>query len=294
MRFNSPRVLEKLTIIAPGLLGASIGMAAKERSLAHRISVWARKEETRESLASAQWCDESPEAIKDACSGSSLITLCAPVERIIELAERIAPGLDSNPVVTDVGSVKSKLSRHCSAALKGRARFIGSHPMAGSEKSGMDNASADLFEDRTCFITPLEDSEPDAKDTVISFWQDLGCHVLQERPEKHDSIVANVSHLPHLLASTLASYLSTALPESGQFCGNGLKDTTRIASGDPQMWRDIVIQNRPEIIRAIGAFQDELQLFKANIANEEDFAVLQALADGKAFRDELDAKHPQE
>ena len=157
----------------------------------------------------------------------------------------------------------------------------------------MDNASADLFEDHTCFITPLEDSEPDAKDTVISFWKDLGCHELQERPEKHDSIVANVSHLPHLLASTLASYLSTALPESVQFCGNGLKDTTRIASGDPQMWRDIVIQNRPEIIKAIGAFQEELQLLKANIANKEDYAVLQALADGKAFRDELDVEHPE-
>ena len=292
MRFNSPRVIEKLTIIAPGLLGASIGMAAKGRSLAHRISVWARREETRESLASAQWCDESPVSIEDACSGSSLITLCAPVERIIELAQCIAPGLDSNPIVTDVGSVKSKLSRHCSAALEGRARFIGSHPMAGSEKTGMDNASADLFEDRTCFITPLEDSEPDAKDTVGSFWRDLGCHVLQESPEKHDAIVANVSHLPHLLASALASYLSTALPESGQFCGNGLKDTTRIASGDPQMWRDIVIQNRPEIIRAIDAFQDELQRFKSNIANQEDFAVLETLADGKAFRDKLDAEHP--
>ena len=293
MRFKSPRVLKKLTIIAPGLLGASIGLAARERSLAKQISVWARREETRESLASADWCDESPKSIEDACSGSSLIALCAPVERIIELAERIAPSLDSNPIVTDVGSVKSKLSRHCSAALNGRARFIGSHPMAGSEKTGMENAASELFENRTCFVTPLEDSEPDAKNAVKSFWQDLGCHVLEESPEKHDAIVANVSHLPHLLASTLASYLSTALPESGLFCGNGLKDTTRIASGDPQMWRDIVIQNRPEIIRAIDAFQDELQRFRANIANEEDFAVLETLADGKAFRDHLDADQTQ-
>ena len=286
-------MLEKLTIIAPGLLGASIGLAAKERSLARRISVWARRAETRESLASTSWCDESLESIAETCSGSSLIALGAPVERIIELAERIAPTLDSNPVVTDVGSVKSKLSRHCSAALAGRARFIGSHPMAGSEKTGMENASTRLFEDRTCFVTPLEESDPDARDTVKSFWQDLGCHVIQENPERHDSIVANVSHLPHLLASALAGYLSTALPESGQFCGNGLLDTTRIASGDPNMWRDIVIQNRPEIVRAIDAFQDELQRFRTNIANEEDFAVLKTLADGKAFRDQLDAKPKQ-
>lgn len=292
MRFNSFRVLEKLTIIAPGLLGASIGLAARERSLARSISVWARREEARSALASANWCDESPEEIADACAGSSLIALCAPVERIIKLSERIAPGLDSNPIVTDVGSVKSKLSRHCSAALDGRARFIGSHPMAGSEKTGMENACANLFEERTCFVTPLEDSDLDASENVKSFWRDLGCHVIQESPERHDAIVANVSHLPHLLASALASYLSTALPESGLFCGNGLKDTTRIASGNPQMWRDIIIQNRPEIVRAIDAFQDELQRFRANIANEEDFAVLKTLADGKSFRDQLDAGQP--
>lgn len=279
---------EKITVIAPGLLGASIGMAARKRSLAKTISVWARRHEARQALDSADWCDEAPEAIEDACAGSSLIVLCAPVEKIIDLATLIAPSLNSNPIVTDVGSVKSKLSRLCDATLKSKARFIGSHPMAGSEKSGMGNADANLFQGTTCFVTPLEDTGRETIELISDFWSALGSQVLLESPERHDAIVANVSHLPHLIASSLAGYLSTALPTAGQFCGNGLKDTTRIASGDPLMWRDIIVQNRPEIVRALDAFQDELQSLRAAICNEDDFEILKKLADGKTFRDELD------
>ncbi len=280
-------MFEKLTVIAPGLLGASIGMAARNRTLAQSISVWARRAEAREALRSAEWCDSAPESIDEACAGSSFIVLCAPVERINELVTKIAPTLDSNPIVTDVGSVKSKLSRHCHAALESRGRFVGSHPMAGSEKTGMENADANLFEGNTCFVTPFEDTDSEAVDAVSAFWRNLGATVIMESPERHDAIVANVSHLPHLLASSLASYLSTCLPTAGKFCGNGLKDTTRIASGDPQMWRDIIVQNRPEIIRSLDAFQDELQSLRAAISNEDDFAVLEKLAGGKAFRDQL-------
>ncbi len=282
-------MFEKITVIAPGLLGASIGLAAQKRSLASSISVWARREEARDALKSAPWCDDAPEQIEEACDGSALIILCAPVERIIDLAKRIAPSLDSNPIVTDVGSVKSKLTRHCHAALESTGRFVGSHPMAGSEKTGMENADSDLFEGNPCFVTPLEDTDTEAVDRVSEFWTKLGAQVLRETPEQHDAIVANISHLPHLLASALASYLATKLPSAGQFCGNGLKDTTRIASGDPQMWREIVAQNREEIIRSIDAFEDELAYLRSAIANEDDFSVLNKLAEGKAFRDRLDA-----
>ena len=263
-------------------------MAARDRGLAKRIDVWARRSEARQQLVQIDWCDEAPERIEDACSGSDLIVLCAPVERIIDLAQTIAPRLDSKPIVTDVGSVKSELSRACSSALEGKARFVGSHPMAGSEKTGMENADANLFAGRACFVTPLENTDPKALQSVSDFWQALGSTVLVESPERHDAIVANVSHLPHLLASALSTRLAKALPNAAQFCGNGLKDTTRIASGDPGMWREIIMQNRAEIIRALDAFQDELQSLRSSIANEDDFETLKRLADGKSFRDSLD------
>ncbi len=282
-------MFEKITVIAPGLLGASIGMAARDRELAKRIDVWARRPEARRQLAQSNWCDEAPERIEDACSGSDLIILCAPVARIIDLTRTIAPHLDSNPIVTDVGSVKSVISRACSAALDSKARFVGSHPMTGSEKTGMENADANLFVDRACFVTPLEDTDPQALRSVSEFWKALGSSIIVESPERHDAIVANVSHLPHLLASALSTYLAKALPDATRFCGNGLKDTTRIASGDPSMWREIIVQNRAEIIRALDAFQDELQSLRSSIANEDDFETLKRLADGKSFRDSLDA-----
>ena len=264
-------------------------MAVHNRELAKRIAVWARRPEAREQLAQTNWCDDAPEAIGDACSGSDLIVLCAPVERIIDLARTIAPHLDSNPIVTDVGSVKSELSRACSAAFESKARFVGSHPMAGSEKTGMENADSDLFVDRVCFVTPFEKTDSETERIVSGFWRALGSSVISESPERHDAIVANVSHLPHLLASTLSTHLANAFPDAAKYCGNGLRDTTRIASGDPAMWREIISQNRVEILRSIDSFQDELQGVRAVIANENDFETLAKLADGKAFRDALDA-----
>jgi len=263
-------------------------MAVHSRKLANSISVWARRPEARAELAAKEWIDSAPDSIEEACSKSDLIILCAPVERIIEIARTIAPSLDSNPIVTDVGSVKSELSRSCSAALEGKARFIGSHPMAGSEKTGMNNATDDLFENRTCFVTPLENSDTDAVECVSKFWSDVGSVVISETPERHDAIVANVSHLPHLIASALANHLSRSYPDSKRFCGNGLKDTTRIAAGDPVLWREIISQNRSEILRALSAFEDELHGLRAAIANEDDFETLKRLADGKSFRDGLD------
>ena len=264
-------------------------MAARSKGLADSISVWARRPEARAALASKSWIDSAPESIEEACSGSELIILCAPVERIIEIAERIAPHLDSNPIVTDVGSVKSKLSRACAAALENKARFIGSHPMAGSEKTGMENASSDLFEERTCFVTPMEGSDSEALETVSEFWRRLGSIVISETPERHDAIVANVSHLPHLIASALANHLAHSYPDSKRYCGNGLKDTTRIAAGDPVLWREIISQNRDEILRALSCFEDELHGLRAAIANEDDFETLKRLADGKTFREGLDS-----
>lgn len=286
---NPHSVFDKITVIAPGLLGASICKAARKRSLARQIAVWARRTEAREALLQQDWVDSAPTEIEESCSGSDLVILCAPVKRIIEIAERIAPHLDSNPIVTDVGSVKSALSRACAAALEGKARFVGSHPMAGSEKTGMENAAADLFENRACFVTPFPNADADALKSVSDFWGALGSSVIEKSPEEHDAIVANVSHLPHLIASAIATHLAHSYPDSNRYCGNGLRDTTRIAAGDPTLWREIISQNRDEILRALASFEDELHALRSSIANEDEFEILKRLADGKSFREGLDA-----
>ncbi|MDQ8203693.1 prephenate dehydrogenase/arogenate dehydrogenase family protein [Pelagicoccus sp. SDUM812003] len=280
-------MFDTLTIIAPGLLGASLAMAAHQKKLARKIAIYARRQEAVDALNEQPWCDFASTDLTAACQDSDMIVLCAPVERIITLAEQIAPGLSRNPIVTDVGSVKADIVQRCETALAGKARFVGSHPMAGSEKTGMENACSDLFEQRVCFVTPSHATDPQALQTTVAFWKAVGSTVLEETPDNHDRIVAQVSHLPHLLASALASFLQSSQPRAGDLCGNGLRDTTRIASGHPELWGQIVSQNRKEILRAIADFQSHLSAVSDAIASENDAQVLDMLSRGKQFRDSL-------
>lgn len=280
-------MFQSITIVAPGLLGASLAIAAQEKGLVRNIAIWARRQEVVGSLQGKSWCAHATTDLSEACRGADLIVLCAPVNSIIKLSKQIADFAENNPIITDVGSVKSDIVHQCEAALAGKARFIGSHPMAGSEKTGMENACGDLFEDRSCFVTPSPNSEPDALKQTIAFWKAVGSTVIEETPEKHDEIVAQVSHLPHLIASSLAAFLAPRCPAAADYCGNGLRDTTRVASGSPDLWREIIGQNRQEVLRAIRDYQDHLQSLSSAIANESDFDLLKQLSEGKAFRDQL-------
>ncbi len=280
-------MFQTITIVAPGLLGASLAIAVSEKGLAKNVSIWARRQEAVDSLLEQPWCERASTDLAEACRDSELIVLCAPVNRIITLAEEIATFATHNPIVTDVGSVKADIVQRCESALAGKARFIGSHPMAGSEKTGMENACGDLFDQRSCFVTASPNSDPEALAQTIAFWQAVGSTVIEETPDKHDEIVAQVSHLPHLLASSLATFLAARCPAAANYCGNGLRDTTRVASGSPELWQEIVAQNRHEVLRAIHDFQDHLQNLRAAIANQSDAELLKQLANGKQFRDQL-------
>ncbi|MDX2109290.1 MAG: prephenate dehydrogenase/arogenate dehydrogenase family protein [Verrucomicrobiota bacterium] len=276
-----------LAILAPGLLGASLAQAAKSRSLAKRVVVWARRVETRMDAARQPWCDAVFDTPEEAAAEADFIVLCPPVESIVPLAERIAEALKPHAIVTDVGSTKSLICRYAHKAIHGGAVFVGSHPMAGSEKSGMAHATAELFTRRPCFVTPLDDTPEKAVKTVVHFWRELDMEVTTIAPEAHDEIVANISHLPHVLATVLCTHLAEHNQTWAAFSGQGLADTTRIAAGSPPLWRSIVEQNREEILRSITAFENELHQFKSALANENYFEVLHKLELGKRFRDKL-------
>lgn len=277
-------MLEQLTIIAPGLLGASVARAARERGLAKRITIWARRPEVRLQIAEQPWCDSAPATLAEAVTGANLVVLAAPVTLIVPLAQEIAPHLAPNAIVTDVGSVKGEICRLGHAALHGKAHFVGSHPMAGSEKTGWEHGTADLFVKRTCFVTPLPDSDQAAVETVVRFWRDLGSEVATVTPDEHDEIVAHISHLPQVLASTLCAYLHRKKHAWRNFAGGGLRDTTRIAGSDPQLWRTILEQNRDEVLRALRELQDEVQAFQAALSNRDYHEVTAILERGQAYR----------
>jgi len=280
-------MLDQLTVLAPGLLGGSVARAAKARGAARRIVIWARRAETRLSLAEQPWCNATCETAEEAVKGADMVVIAAPVDMIVPLTRRIAPFLGKGAVVCDVGSVKGEISRLGHEALTSGAHFIGAHPMAGSEKTGWEHGDANLFEGRTCFVTPVASSNPEAIRKAVAFWKELGAEVVTIDPDKHDEIVAHISHLPQVLASSLCAFLSSRDPGWRNFAGGGLRDTTRIASSDPKLWKTILSENRDEVLRALREFQDELQGLQAALANRDYVEVTARLERGRAYRDKF-------
>ncbi len=276
-----------LTILAPGLLGGSVARAARAHGAASRIVLWARRPEARLKLREQPWCDAVADSPEEAVREAGLVVIAAPVDRIVPLARQIAPHLAPGAIVTDVGSVKGEIARVGHAALGERAHFVGSHPMAGSEKTGWEHGSAELFKHRTCFVTPLEASDPAAVATVVRFWKELGGEPVTLSPDQHDEIVAHISHLPQVLATSLSAFLAHQHPAWRNYAGGGLRDTTRIAGSDPHLWRTILEQNRDEVLRALRQYQDELQSFQAALSNRDWLEVVARLERGKAYRDQF-------
>jgi len=264
-------------------------MALKKQGLVERAVAWARRPESRVECEAQPWCDAVYPNPQDAVAEADLVVLCPPVEFVIPLLKDIAGSLKPGALVTDVGSTKSLICREA-RGIDGDWTFVGSHPMTGSEKTGLANGCPDLFPGRACFVTPMADTPPEAADQTVRLWCELGMHVTTTSPEKHDEIVAHISHLPHLLAATLCSYLATQDNDWRNYAGGGLRDTTRVASGDPAMWKAISKHNKEEIIRSLDGFERELQRLRSALYNEQFFEVLNLLEHAKDYRDRLRVK----
>ena len=278
-------VIDHLAILAPGLLGASVARAARARGLAGEITVWARRPEVRAALQSQEWVDQVAESPEEAVSRAQLVVLAAPVDKIIELDRLVAPRLRPGAIVTDVGSVKGPV---CAAAATHTrtqgAVFIGSHPMAGSEKTGWEHGSATLFENRVTFLTPAVDTPAAALSTLENFWRGCGSTVVAVPPLRHDEIVAHISHLPQAVATSLACALADKDGQWRHLAGNGLRDTTRIAASDATMWIEIFQHNREAVLHALTAYEGELVAFRRALEQADWAEVRSRLERGKEWR----------
>ncbi len=280
-------MIDQLAILAPGLLGASVARAARHFGAAKRIVLWARRPEVRLKLKEQPWCDAVADHAADAARGAQLVVVCAPVDQIVPLVQQIAPALAVGAIVTDVGSVKGEICRAGHKAVGRQAHFVGSHPMAGSEKNGWEHGRAELFQGRVTFVTPLPDTDAAAAQQVAAFWHAFGSEVATLEPDLHDEIVAHISHLPQVLASSLCASLARRDPKWRNFAGGGLRDTTRIAGSDPKLWKTILEQNRDEVLRAVRAYQEELHGFERALANRDWFEVQAILERGRAYREQF-------
>jgi prephenate dehydrogenase len=214
--------------------------------------------------------------LQRAVKGAELIVLCTPIAQMRGLVEQMRPAIKRGAIVTDVGSVKGSVVRDLEAIVaRAGAHFVGSHPMAGAEKMGVVAARADLFIGAVCVVTPTRKSNRAAVRKVEQLWKSVGSRLLRIAPEAHDDLVSRSSHLPHVVAAQLSNLiLSPTRPrEQGMLCANGFRDTTRIASGSPEMWRDIALANRQNLSQALEAFTDGLLDFKRALKNGDAQAV---------------------
>jgi prephenate dehydrogenase len=281
-------VIRRLAVIGVGLLGGSVAKAARAHGIAQEVVGIGRDLARLEPARADGALDRATTDLADGVRGADFVVVAAPVLTIEHLLHRVWDALADDAVVTDVGSSKTAIARTAVTLARRRPRtFVGSHPMAGSEKSGYGVARADLFRDALVVVTPTETSPPAAVKTVTAFWEQLGARVVTLDPETHDAAVAAISHLPHLVACALVDAVSRATPDALALAARGFKDTTRIAAGDPTMWQEIFLANRAPMLETLAAFRRSLAELTQLVEDGDAFGLEAALARIKAAREHV-------
>ncbi len=252
-------MFKRIAIIGLGLMGGSLGLAIRQKGLAKVVAGFARRAETRDLSLELGIVDQVFAHPADAVQGADLAVFCTSVSSIPELISVCHTRLAADGVMTDIGSCKVEIVKRVEGLFpRGMVPFIGSHPIAGSELQGIEAASATLYHEALVALTPTRRTAPIARCQVARFWQGLDARVRTLSPQAHDHLLAKTSHLPHLVAALLATCVGRNQPgRVGPFCGTGFFDTTRIAEGDPQLWRDIIRANQSAIQNVLMAFSKE-------------------------------------
>jgi len=276
-----------ISIIGLGLMGASLAMALRKRGYTGRLVAYARKEKTRREALALGIVDEAFDNPDPAVKDASLVVLCAPIRSCVEIAADIAPMLTPGALVTDVGSTKGWICRQM-AGLLPPGVFVGSHPIAGSEKQGLQAASADLYENALTVVASHLDVPEEAAERVVALWKSAGARLCRLSPEDHDRLLARTSHLPHVAAAALAKAIGRDSAETvGAFCGTGFYDSTRVASGSIDMWHDILMTNAPAVAEELRAFKIEVERVYDDLQAGRLDEVTQFLEQARVARSEL-------
>lgn len=265
----SPMEPRRLAILGVGLLGGSLGLACKSAATGIRICGYAHNPQTRRLAMDRGVVDEMYADPAQAVHRADWVVLCTPVGLFESLLRQIAPHLAPGTIVTDVGSTKASVVA-AAAGLPQGVHFVGSHPMAGSEKRGVEFARPDLYRNALCIVTPTASTDPEALAAVERFWQRLEMRTTRLSPQAHDHLIAQVSHVPHVAAAALVAVASEpALP----LAGKGFLDTTRIAAGDSALWRDILLDNAPNVCDTLVQLREQLQELETHLARGDSEAV---------------------
>jgi prephenate dehydrogenase len=280
---------DTLVIVGVGLIGGSAGLAARTRGVVRRVVGVGRSAASLAAARKVGCIDAGTTDLAAAVREADLVLVCTPVDRITEHVRAAAAACRPGTIITDAGSTKDAIVRGLDGTLPTSVRFVGGHPLAGSEKRGPEHACPDLYHDRLVILTPTPRTDPAAVRWVEEFWRALGARVLRLSPLDHDDAVAVTSHLPHLLAAALTNTLSEDLRS---LTATGFRDTTRIAAGDPDLWAAIFAQNRGAVLAALGRLEQRMTDFRQAIEHDDMTTLRRLLADAKTIRDGLDISTP--
>ena len=278
MKFN------KVVIIGMGLIGGSLGKALLEKGLAEEVVGVCRRQSSLDravnsGVLTSGYVNDYPEATR----GADIVVIATPVQAIKKVLKDLAEGLKGDVIVTDVGSTKGEIVSFAET-FKGRYSFVGAHPLAGSEKTGVEYARADLFHGSLCILAETGSTNKEDLSKVRQLWESVGARVDVLSPEEHDEIIAFTSHLPHVVAYSLAG---SQREDFVRFMSTGFKDTTRIASSDPVLWKGILLSNRKNVLKSVQKFRSVLDGIEKAIDKGDQETLEEMLSECKRVRDGL-------
>lgn len=287
---NRQFLIPKMCVIGVGLIGGSLALAMKEAGLVGEVIGVGRGEENLKTALRLgvidSWTTDPSAGVADA----DLIFLATPVLALGDLAKTIAPHLKAGAVLTDGGSVKQAVIDAIEPHLPSNVHFVPGHPIAGTEKSGAEAAFPTLYRDRRCILTPTESTDKDALQLVAKIWEAAGSEVVMMEVEKHDRVLAAISHLPHMVAYALVTagssydrYEENIL----EYSAGGFKDFTRIASSDPTMWRDIALTNRDALVEMMTHFETFFSELKEDVQSGDGQKLFDFFLTSKQNRDAI-------
>ncbi len=284
--FYLSSMFRRIAILGPGLLGGSIALAIQRRHSEVDLRLWGRREEPVQRAVDLGLGGATTD-LETAVKGADLIILATPVGVMSDLLARVIGFGHCEALITDVGSVK----RHPHETLRrvtGPAGldFIGSHPMAGSERAGIEAARENLIDGAACIVTNDEDVDQSVVRNLVEFWCSLGCRVREMSAEDHDYAVARISHFPHLLAS-VGAMVGLKYPDIGELAGGGLRDTTRVAGGDAQLWAEILMENKDALVRSLRESRQHIDNLLIQLEQGEREPLHAFLKEAKDRRDAL-------
>ena len=281
--------IEHLAVIGVGLIGGSLIKALRRTACVGHVTGYGRSQASLEQALSLGVIDTAADDISTAVNTADIVVVATPLATNADIFAAMRDDLQADAIVTDVGSVKGSVIEAARASLSAEqfSRFVPGHPVAGTEKSGVEAAFAELFDNHRVILTPVAETEADALQTIAAMWREAGADIVELPCRQHDAILAATSHLPHMLAYALVDCLAGMSEHEDifRFAAGGFADFSRIASSNPQMWHDICFANRDELLAVMERFQQQLQILTQAIRDDDRDAVIDMFGRAKSARD---------